>query len=171
MKLHTIFLGLLMAALPALAGCWVAEGVEDEDAGRLADFEMVKVRRVLSADRILIEDSGGSEREIRYAAVQGPPAGHALWTKARADNAQLVAGQEVQLIPVAHERGDGAEWAYVVVPNAAKRGGLLVQFELARRGMVKPADLPNERDDEYFDDLMLRAEMARREGRGLWAEE
>ena len=131
----------------------------------------MKVRRVMSADRILVQGSSGGEREVRYAGVAGPPAGHALWTTARADNAQLVQGQDVQLIPVAHDRGDGSEWCYVVVPNSAKRGGLLVQFELARRGMVKPADLPNERDDEYFDDLMLRAEMARREGRGLWAEE
>ena len=36
-------------------------------------------------------------------------------------------------------------------------------------GFFAPPSPPS--DDEYFDDLMLRAEMARREGRGLWAEE
>jgi len=161
----------VLAGAPALSGgCWVPETQGDEDPGRLADYEMVTVRRVLSAVRILVETESGRQREIRYAGVEGPSAGHALWTAARADNAQLVHGQEVQLIPVEdHDHDD--EWAYVVVPNAARRGGLLVQFELARRGMVKPADHPNDRDDEYFDRVILRAEMARREGLGLWAEE
>jgi endonuclease YncB( thermonuclease family) len=164
-------IGVLSCAPVAALGCWVPETADDEDPGRLSEFEMVKVRRVLSADTIVVQGDSGGERRVRYAGVKGPSAGHALWSTARADNSQLVKGQDVQLIPVAHDRDGESEWCYVIVPNAARRGGLLVQFELARRGMVKPADLPDERDDEYFEDLMLRAEMARREGRGLWGEE
>ena len=172
MNLRAITLCSLLWAVPASAGgCWVPVVDPNEDPGRLSEYETVRVKRVISADTILVEDEGGSERRVRYVGVKGPPDGHALWTTARAENAQLVQGQEVQLIPVEHDDESGAEWAYVVVPNAARRGGLLVQFEMARRGMVKPADLPNIRDDEYFDDLVLRADMARREGRGLWAEE
>lgn len=163
--------GVLLTAPAVAGGCWVPEVDENEDPGRLAELETVRVKRVLSADTILVEDEGGDERKVRYAGVKGPPDGHPLWTSARADNAQLVQGQEVKLIQVEHDGSGSAEWAYVIVPNAAKRGGLLVQFEMARRGLVKPADLPNERDDEYFDDLVLRADMARRERRGLWAEE
>lgn len=172
MTMRALTLSGILCAVPMIAGgCWVPETNENDDPGKLAEYETVRVRRVISADTILVEDEGGTERRVRYVGVKGPPDGHTLWSAARADNAQLVQGQNVQLIPVEHDTGGTAEWAYVIVPNAAKRGGLLVQFELARRGMVKPADLPNVRDDEYFDDLVLRADMARRERRGLWAEE
>ena len=83
---------LALAAVLPVAGCWVPE-IED-DPGRLAEYESVTVRRVLSADSILVEGANGKRRKVRYAGVQGPPAGHPMWSKARAQNAYLSLGRQ-----------------------------------------------------------------------------
>lgn len=157
-------LGLWVVAV-ALGGCWVSD-IPEPEPGKLAALPLVRVKQVLAGDAILVERDG-VEARVRYAGVSGPRAGNPLWSEARAANARLVEGQEVRLIPVEYD-GEG-EFAYVVVHNASKRGGLLVQFELARLGLVRPADVPDQRSDEYFDGILDRAEQARREQRGIWA--
>jgi endonuclease YncB( thermonuclease family) len=157
----------LALAGAVLGGCYVAETTE-VDPGKLADFPLQRVRDVLSGDTILLDD-GASGRRVRYAGVHAPSPGSMLAGTAKAENARLVEGQEVRVIPV-HVEGD-TEWGWVFVPNSTRRMLLVVQWELARQGLLRPADVPRPLEDEYFDELLMRAEAARRERRGLWADE
>ena len=166
MRLGVLVSGLVVSAASiACSGCYVSD-IPEQEPGKLAEHPLARVKQVLAGDAILVDD-GGAGRKVRYAGIAGPAAGSPLWSEARAANARLVEGQEVRLIAVEHD-GEG-EFAYVIVHNASKRGGLLVQFELARLGLVKPADVPNERSDEYFDGILKRSEQARLEQRGIWA--
>ena len=156
----------LAAAVALCAGCVTVDGSEFPP-GKLEGYPLHRVRDVLAGDTILLED-GGAGRRIRYAGVSAPDAGSQLAGAAKAENARLVEGQEVRVIPVAEE-GE-LTWGWVFVPNSSKRLHLMVQWELARAGLLRPADVPRALDDEYFDELITRAEAARRERRGLWAE-
>lgn len=156
---------VLAAALAGLAGCYVAE-TREVPPGKLEGYALQRVRDVLSGDTILLDD-GGAGRRLRYAGGRAPDSGSLLAGAAKAANARLVEGQDVRVIPVA-EDGD-VTWGWVFVPNSSKRLHLVVQWELARDGLLRPADVPHQLEDEWFDELVMRGEAARRERKGLWA--
>lgn len=156
----------LAAALALLAGCVTVDGRE-VPPGKLEGYPLQRVRDVIAGDTILLED-GGTGRRVRYAGGLAPGAGTQLAGAAKAENARLVEGQEVRVVPVAEE-GD-VTWGWVFVPNSSKKLHLTVQWELARAGLLRPADLPHALDDEWFDELVTRAEVARRLRLGLWAD-
>ena len=70
MNWNTIALAACLIAVPAVAaGCWVPETSGDEDPGRLSELETVKVRRVISAVRILVQ--GDLYPAIRTLELRG----------------------------------------------------------------------------------------------------
>jgi len=159
------WLGLLVCA--STAACAYVPVEPETPPGRLAEYPLFRVRRAISGDTILLDDDG-HERRLRYAGVLAPEAGSAYWTRARAENARLVEGQEVRVRFVEHDGPD--EYGYVFVPNSNEKMALVVQFELALAGLVQVADIPQELDDEYFQGLLDRAEKARRDRRGIYAD-
>ncbi len=120
------------------------------------------VSEVLSGDTVVLEDGS----RVRYAGVRAPGAGEPLEGESRQENARYVLRQKVRYLPV---EGMGPPLhAYVFVPNSTGRVHLLVQLEMLERGLVHldPATLS---EGPYQDEMIARAERARKAGRGVHA--
>ena len=137
--------------------------------------EQAHVRRVVDGDTIELQDG----RLVRYIGIDTPEVRRKDGTHWVVDpepfaeaateaNRRLVEGQTVRLVydVQTHDRF-GRLLAYVYVPDG--RGERMVNAELVRQGFAQPLTIPpNVRSAELFRTL---AAEARRERRGLWADE
>lgn len=130
------------------------------------------VDRVESGDLVVLDDG----TRVRYAGVEAPKPGEALFEESRKRNESLVLHRQLTLVPVAPpggQEGDGelVAFAYAPVHEGGRERLLSVQAELVLFGWVRartPAP-PRERD-ELFSDIEAYELIARAEKRGRWAE-
>jgi micrococcal nuclease len=163
---RTIVLGALLVAAVA-AGVWMRDGGDDPAAERAT--RNARVVRVVDGDtiRVLV---GDRQERVRYIGVDTPESVkqdtpvECYSRRAAAENARLVAGREVRLVPDVETRDRfGRLLAYVY----RTRDGRMVNEALVRGGFAKPLTIPpNVRFAERF---RRAAREARRTGRGLWS--
>ncbi len=104
----------------------------------------------------------GVEEEVRLIGINAPERGECLAEDAR-DALVELAGETVDLEPDAEDRDQ-----YGRLLRYARSGDVLVNVELAGRGLVLAGDFPpNVAHQEAID---AAAEEARSEHRGIWSE-
>lgn len=116
-----------------------------------------RVRRVLEADRIQLEDGS----VVRYLGIEAPAKGSPHYTEAASMSRQLVEKKEVRLRYGLQERDVAGDWlAYVFVD------GVHINEELVRLGMAIVSVVTNE--EEFLKELLAAERRAAAEKRGIW---
>jgi micrococcal nuclease len=156
---------LLAVSLVALALAWSGRGGDAAPAGD----RIGRVVRVVDGDTIAVALAGRVER-VRYVGIDTPESVkpdtpvQCYAHKAAAENARLVAREQVRLVLDAEPRDRfGRLLAYVY----RARDGLFVNAALVRGGFARTLTIPpNVRFAARFRAL---AAQARHGGRGLWS--
>ena len=147
----------LAATALVLAGCSGLPGGGDGDVGRVV--------RVVDGDTVHVQ-IGGVREKVRYIGVDTPeirPTPECFGDAASAENARLVAGEEVRLESDAERRDRyGRLLAYV----HRVRDGTFVNAALVRGGFAQPLAIPP--NVRHAGALRRLARQARESGRGLW---
>jgi micrococcal nuclease len=162
---RTLALGTLLVVAVA-AGVWTRDG---DEPGAERTTRTARVVHVVDGDtiRVLL---GDRQERVRYIGVDTPESVkedtpvQCFAGRAAAENARLVAGREVRLVPDVETRDRfGRLLAYVY----RTQDGTMVNEALVRGGFAKPLTIaPNVRFAERF---RRAAHVARRTGRGLWS--
>lgn len=157
-------LAAILAPLVVLVGLVLRGG---EGTGPAPSAAVVV--RVVDGDTVVARLADGREERVRYIGIDTPESVKPgtpvqCFAKAASDeNARLVDGRRVRLVPDAEARDRyGRLLAYVYRDD----DGLFVNAELVRRGFARTLTIPpNVRFAERFAAL---ARAAREAGRGLW---
>ncbi len=156
-----------MALAVAFAGPWAGRdgGTGGFDAG--GERLSARVIEVTDGDTVVVRLASGGVERVRYIGIDTPEStpdqpAECFGHEAAAANRRLVAGRVVSLEPGAERRDDyGRLLAYV------RRGGLMVNAELVRRGLSRSLTIPpNDARAMLFERL---ESAAARSGTGLWA--
>lgn len=145
-------------------------------AAPIGPTERATVVRVVDGDTIVI-DRGLGEEKLRYIGVDTPetvaPGSPVEWMgpEASAANKRLVEGRTVVLErDVSETDSFGRLLRYVWLEDpASATGWTFVNLELVARGFAQVATYPP--DVRYVDLYLAAQQLAREQGRGLWAGE
>jgi micrococcal nuclease len=128
-----------------------------------------RVVRVVDGDTIKVKLGDLVER-VRYIGMDTPESVkpgtpvQCFAKKASAENARLVAGREVRLVPDAEARDRYGRLLAYVYPAS---GGPMVNEVLVRRGYARPLTIPP--NVSHAARFAALARGAREAGRGLWS--
>jgi micrococcal nuclease len=120
---------------------------------------------VIDGDTIEFADVG----PVRYIGIDTPERGEAYYDEARRYNEELLSQGEISL-SYGSERRDryGRTLAYVFVETEAG-SVIFVNEEMVRAGWARALEIPP--NVEYAPRLRRMEDVARRQGRGIWAAE
>jgi micrococcal nuclease len=160
---------LVLVALLVAAGAAGVRPRSGDDPGAARATRTARVVRVVDGDTILVL-VGGREERVRYIGIDTPESVkedtpvQCFAKRAAAENARLVAGREVRLMPDVETRDRfGRLLAYVYRAD----DGRMVNEALVRGGFARTLTIaPNVRFAERF---RLAARAARRSSLGLWS--
>jgi micrococcal nuclease len=159
---------LLVVSLAALAVAFAPRVLGGDEA---RPFLEARVVRVVDGDTVVARVAGRSQPErVRYIGVDTPESVkpgtpvQCFAHRAAAENARLVAGQRVRLVPDVEPRDRfGRLLAYVY----RTRDGAFVNAALVRGGYARTLTIPP--NVRFAARLAALAAQARRGGRGLWS--